>query len=112
MLKIGDPAYRYEGDSFSGERGEHLCLTVYDVLRQTSRGFWVAPTWNRAAERFVLTGAKKSYVWPTIEEAQQSFLQRKTLEVAHLRRRLAGARRAQQLARGGKFSTFESDEVF
>lgn len=59
-------------------------LREYKVIRHTPKGVWLAfsfgplSAFSSAERRFVLNDARKRFACPTIEEAKQSFIARKT----------------------------------
>lgn len=65
-------------------------IEAFGILRRTAKGFWIA---NNHGKRFVLLAANKRYALPTVAEAVESYVARKTRQAAIYEARAATARR-------------------
>lgn len=84
-----------EWDEPCGDPGVQLRHRTFEVVRRTVHGVWlreIIPPFEGEA-RFVLTGARKRFACPTVEEALASFRARKLRQIAILQ---ANARLAQR----------------
>ena len=69
-------------------------ISKHAVIERTPCGVWLDYHGQR---KFVLSGARKRFACPTIEEAKESFIARKTRQLAILRARVL---RVESLLRG------------
>jgi hypothetical protein len=68
-------------------------LRKYELVKETPKGAWIR-LGPFSGKRFVLREARKRFACPTIEEAKESFIARKTAEIRHNQNRINHARRA------------------
>lgn len=106
---IGPDHYRYA--DILAEDGQYIHEDVYQVIRETPGGYWVAQMHGyrrneaecqKAYEarkhvrevRFVLKDSARRYCYPTRLEAMQSFCARKASQLKHAETSIAKARHA------------------
>lgn len=90
--------YWYRYDDYARSDGTSVYLGKHRVAKETPKGVWL----NAAGKggRFVLRDARKRFACPTITEAKESFLARKTRQVSILRSQLRAAEAALAIAKG------------
>jgi hypothetical protein len=78
-----------------------LRVQVFVAVKRTPRGAWIVPAggWH-TKQKFVLDGAGKRFAYPTIEAAKESFIARKTRQIALLEQNLIFANAALRHAAG------------
>lgn len=122
LPQVGDLWYRFEnqryappvdewGDPIWGARGEHkVHRRVFKVVGVTPKGVWLTFTYGKdhfafdeRDKRFVLLEARKRYACPTIEEAKESFIARKTRQARIYRARMEDAEEAIRIINKEKF---------
>lgn len=89
-------------------RGEpKISLIEYYVVSKTSKGAWIAPSWDQEGrwKRFVLDGDGKRWAYPSKQLARKSFIRRKRREIQHSASQLERAKRLLELAEIGEIST-------
>lgn len=95
--------YRYT-DSHDGF-GIHVNLSIYVLLRETPKGYWIVPKYcaYEKFKRFILKRSKKRFAYPTKKEALQNFKLRKQSQIwwgnHHLERATAALSRAEYMER-------------
>ena len=107
--------YRYvdysEGTGYTDVCGEFVFtgsvtrvrVKTFKVIKFTLKGAWIRD--SGGDERFVLTGTRKCYAHPTIEEALESFKARKNRQKSIYEARANAAQKAIDLAEKGKMRT-------
>ena len=72
----------------------HIVVYSFSIIARTPKGVWIRDLNNR--KRFVLLEGKKRYAYPTIKEAYDSFIVRKTRERIALEHRLDALKKLPQ----------------
>lgn len=70
---------------------DSICLEEWYVVRKTPRGCWVRPDYwvpSTYKDKFILDASQKKFVWPTLSEAQISFIRRKLRQQSLLKSQL------------------------
>jgi len=78
--------YRY-ADVATGD-GVRVYLRTYSITKETAKGVWID---EYGQKRFVLSGTRKCFAHPTVEEARTSFIARKTKQIKILTSQLQRA---------------------
>lgn len=114
-MNVGDPVYRYTDALHGCHRYEeleslnvYLRLNTYVIWKVTKCGFWLTHDWCKDNpkpfwKRFVKNSATKKFAHFTKEEAQQSFMKRKEVQISILKEQLKNVEFALELAKKGKF---------
>jgi len=76
--------YRY--DSTLTDGGQYVYCNEYRIDRETPKGYWI-----ENETKWVSSNGKRRWAYPTIEEAWESFVARKTRQVMILQRQLSYA---------------------
>lgn len=120
-MNIGDKFYRYEDWYYI-----HDCsirLKTYYVYKLTPKGCWIIDEsahyqsqnypeyfecniksdYDLIFKKFILTNAGKKFAYPTLEEAQRSYLRRKECQIRLLSDRLKRAESFYKAAKEGKW---------
>lgn len=72
----GETYYRFDYN-------QYMILHKYNVIKHTKCGVWLDTGYG--GKRFVLSGARKRYALPTLEEAKKSFRARKEKQLKILK---------------------------
>lgn len=95
LWRVEALSYSYVIDADREEYGvtaPRLELRWYEVIRRTPRGAWIRCSSLFADTRFVLLTAAKRFACDTIDEALESFRQRRRVQARILAKRLDTAR--------------------
>lgn len=105
-MQVGDKFYRYEDWYYTHDCS--ILLKTYYVYKLTPKGCWIIDEsahyqfqnypeyferniksdYDLIFKKFILTGAAKKFAYPTLEEAQVSYLKRKERQCSILSHRL------------------------
>ena len=89
--------YRYDSQ-YSDVKA---CVVIYRadcvVFKHTPKGVWLIG--HDGKDHFVLNDAARRYAYPTIKDAQRSFLRRRRRQIAILTAQLQNAKDARDLAK-------------
>jgi hypothetical protein len=99
-------SFDYDSEYFNdyGYDDVKLELEEFLLVRETPKGYWIAPIWFGGfghypdEERWVSKTARKRHAYPTKKEALESFLARKTKQAKILKRQLTNVEKAIKLA--------------
>lgn len=99
---IGDILFRCEGNRYS-DGDCYLAFYDYAIVKETPCGVWIDLFGKK---KFVLSGTRKRYAYPTKKEALESFIKRKSRQVRIL---AAQHDNAQALYEAGKAKLARAD---
>lgn len=76
--------------------GVNINLSVFKLVKETDKGYWISPTWDHREEykKWVSKNGKNRYAYPTKEEALFNFQKRKERQIKILEAKLITARSA------------------
>ena len=85
-----------------------LIPQTFELIKETKCGYWIGYEWDK---KWVSKTARKRFAYPTIEEAKESYLQRKYRQVAILEVKLKKAKTCLEMAKG-KIETYYDLDFF
>ena len=94
MTKTVEYWYRFDSRVWRDyDRIKNVTITLYRfaVIRHTPRGVWL--DYGIEKDKFVLVNSRKRFACPTLEEAKESFLARKRIQLNILEEQAEGVRR-------------------
>jgi hypothetical protein len=81
-----------EWDNPLGPARVEVYVMEIPVISRTPKGVWL----DYCGKRFVLDSSRKRFACPTVEEAEESFIARKTRQLSILNKQAANVRRAME----------------
>ena len=90
MTKTVEYWYRFDSRVWR-EKDVTITLYRFAVIRHTLRGVWL--DYGIEKDKFVLVNARKRFACPTLDEAKESFLARKKIQLIILEEQTKGVRR-------------------
>jgi hypothetical protein len=88
--------------------GPNVYLWRLPAVKRTPKGAWVQDP--DGGQKFCLTSSRKKYAYPTLEEARESFVRRKTAQIKRCLALIGDANEALKLL-PGKYVEFEKELV-
>jgi len=85
--------YRYEDVRIANEIGVRVELREFNLVKETPKGYWICPKWDRKQEykQWVSANGKNRKAYPTKEEALLNYQRRKERQIKILTSRLSDA---------------------
>lgn len=101
MENSNEAWYRFEdfltasfGDSYSSS-SVRVRLVKFDVVKKTPKGVWIG--FGTSKVRFCRLDSRRKYACPSVEEAKESFLNRKRTQISIYKNRIKMAEAALSL---------------
>ena len=94
MTKVVEYWYRFDSRVWRDyDRIKTVAITLYRfaVIRHTPRGVWL--DYGIEKDKFVLANSRKRFACPTLDEAKESFLARKKVQLNILEEQTEGVKR-------------------
>ena len=94
MTKVAEYWYRFDSRvrrDYDGIKNVTITLYRFAVIKHTPRGVWL--DYGIEKDKFVLINSRKRFACPTLDEAKESFLARKRIQLSILEEQIEGVRR-------------------